>query len=296
MSGRINKVFWILMVAAIGLTSCWKDNDDNGDTRTFKPGQGIVSYSGYQPLSSKPIKLHYYIPASGNMADMRILFVFPGTNRNADDYLVPWKSIADRKKMMVFSLEFPANTYTVAQYIEGGMFSGTTLLPESSWTFSMIEPLFEYIKSETGNTRSGYDMFGHSAGAQFVHRFMTFKPDNKVDRAVSANAGWYTVLDFNIDYPYGLKGSPATEAGLVKFFAKKFYLELGTADTDPNDPSLNTTPGAMAQGATRYARGLNYWNVALAAKGNHTFNWEKKEIQGVGHDYARMIAAAGEFL
>lgn len=291
----INKFIWILAVAAFGLTGCW-DDDDDGNNGIFGPGQGIVSYSGYRPLSNKPIKVYYYIPPSGNMANMGILFVFPGTNRNADDYLIPWISIADNKKIMVFSLEFPSSTYTVSQYIEGGMFSGTTLLPESSWTFSMIEPLFDYVKQQTGNTRGGYDIFGHSAGAQFVHRYMTFVPSNRVNKAIAANAGWYTVLDFDIDYPYGLKNSPATQAGLVKFFAKDFYLELGTADTDPNDPNLNTTPGAMAQGANRYARGLNYWDVAERAKGNHTFNWELKPVEGVGHEYREMIKAAGKLL
>lgn len=287
---------WSLALCLLGLTACWGDGGGDENQGVFRAGRGIVSYSGYPPLSNKPIRIHYYIPPSGNMADMGVLFVFPGTNRNADDYLTPWTGIADNKKIMVFSLEFPSATYSVSEYIEGGMFSGNTLLPESSWTFSLIEPLFDYVKQQTGNTRSSYDIFGHSAGAQFVHRYMTFKPDNRVGKAIAANAGWYTVPDFDIDYPYGLKGSPATEAGLRKFFAKSFYLALGTADTDPNDPNLNKTPGAMAQGDNRYARGLNYWNVAERAKGNAAFDWRLERVEGVGHEYRRMIAAAGQWL
>ena len=38
-------------------------------------------------------------------------------------------------------------------------------------------------------------MFGHSAGGQFVHRFVQFKPNSRVNYAISANAGWYTVPD-----------------------------------------------------------------------------------------------------
>lgn len=125
---------------------------------------------------------------------------------------------------------------------------------------------------------------------------MSFKPDNRVRRAIAANAGWYTVPDFDIAYPYGLKDSPATKEGLTRFFAKKFYLALGTADTNPDDSNLNKTPGAMAQGAYRYARGLHYWEAAERAKGGAAFNWEKVPVQGVGHEYKKMIAAAGQLL
>lgn len=289
---RINKLVWIGTLAVLGLVGCWKEDDGGSETGLFKSGRGIIPYAGYAPLNDKPINIHYYIPASGNAAEMSILLVFPGTNRNADDYLTPWIAVADRKKMMVFSLEFPAATYSASQYIEGGMFSGAALLPESAWTFSMIEPLFEYIKEQTGSRRTGYDIFGHSAGAQFVHRYMTFKPDNRVDRAIAANAGWYTLPDFTVEYPYGLKNSPATEAGLRRFFAKKFFLQLGTSDTDTDDSNLNKTPGAMEQGAYRYARGLYYWEAAEQAKGSAPFNWEKVLVPNVGHEYRKMIAAA----
>lgn len=297
MTFRITFAALALTVSA-ALAGCWKDNEEgnHGNTDTFLPGQGIVSFTGYEPLSDRPIHIHYYIPSGYDMSAMRILFVLPGTNRNADDYLIPWIDIARSKGIMVFSLEFPSAHYTETQYTQGGMFSGGTLLPESQWTFSIMEPLFDHIKRGTGSTRGGYDLFGHSAGAQFVHRFMTFKPSNSIDRGVSANAGWYTVPDFTIAFPYGLKDSPATQAGLTAFFAKRFYLHLGTADTDPNDPNLNTSAGAMAQGAYRYARGLHYWDKAQAVKGSNPFNWTKQEAVGVAHEYRRMITSAAQFL
>ena len=66
--------------------------------------------------------------------------------------------------------------------------------------------VFENIKTNLNYLGNSYNMFGHSAGAQFVHRFIQFKPLSRVDKAVSANAGWYTLPDTTIDFPYGLKG------------------------------------------------------------------------------------------
>ena len=51
-------------------------------------------------------------------------------------------------------------------------------------------------------------MFGHSAGAQFVHRFVMFAPGPNLRTAISANAGWYTTLEENVAFPYGLKDAP----------------------------------------------------------------------------------------
>jgi hypothetical protein len=45
-------------------------------------------------------------------------------------------------------------------------------------------------------------MFGHSAGAQFVTRFVTFMPQHR-PIAVAANAGWYTTLDDLVEFPTG---------------------------------------------------------------------------------------------
>jgi hypothetical protein len=52
---------------------------------------------------------------------------------------------------------------------------------------------------------AGYDMYGHSAGAQFVHRYLQFYDSPKVKKAVAANAGWYTFPNEAINYPYGIK-------------------------------------------------------------------------------------------
>ena len=45
---------------------------------------------------------------------------------------------------------------------------------------------FVTVKAATGNRSERYHLYGHSAGAQFVHRFLYFMPDARVAKAVAA--------------------------------------------------------------------------------------------------------------
>ena len=89
-------------------SSCRKPNHNNISSNNennnpldslyfFDSDSGIFDYAFYSPLSNKPFKVHYYIPNNVNRTTAPILFVFPGANRNADDYLNTWISIADIK-------------------------------------------------------------------------------------------------------------------------------------------------------------------------------------------------------
>ena len=62
---------------------------------------GVIEYTNYEPLSNKPFNIHYYIPSTINQTTAPILFIFPGTDRNADDYLETWITLADQKGVMV---------------------------------------------------------------------------------------------------------------------------------------------------------------------------------------------------
>lgn len=289
----------ILITYTILVASCFKDDkpESLGETSTFLPGDGIVTYSGYAPLADRPIRVHFHIPVDGDMKKMPVLFVFPGLERNANDYLGAWRTEATNRNVMVFVFEFPSDTYSTEQYIEGGMFQGSTLQDRSKWTFSIVEAVFDAVRKDTGSSRSKYDMWGHSAGAQFVHRYVTFMPDARIDRAVSANAGWYTVPDVDIAYPYGLKNTDAaTPSRQESLFARKLIVHLGTADTDRS--GLNTSAGAEAQGANRYKRGTYYYAEAkrISTKGGYTLNWTKYEVTGVAHEFAKMATAGAKIL
>lgn len=289
----------ILAVWSLLAMSCFNDDkpESSGETSGFLPGYGIVTYTGYAPLADRPVRIHYYIPVDGDMKKMPVLFVFAGLERNADDYLAAWRAEASNRGFMVFAFEFPEKSYSTSQYIEGGMFQGSSLLDRSEWTFSIVEAVFDAIRRDTGSLRNTYDMWGHSAGAQFVHRYVTFMPDARIDRAVCANAGWYTLPDVNIAYPYGLKNTDAaTPSRLASLFARKLIVHLGTADA--NRSGLNTSAGAERQGSNRYQRGRYYFAEAtrICSKGNYSLNWDQYEVAGVAHEFARMAVAGAQIL
>lgn len=288
-----------LLLLFLLLSGSWIEKAMGKSPEYFTGVHGVVIYTGYAPLAAKPIKVYYNIPAGGKRATMPILFVMSGVNRNAEDYLKAWVSASNAKGFMVFAPEFSSTYYPgSANYNQGGIYSGSTLRPEAEWTFSLIEPLFDFIVADLGGSQQRYDMWGHSAGGQFVHRYVLFKPEARLNRAVAGNPGWYTLPDFAVTYPYGLESSPATPASLEHAFAQTLVVQLGTADIDENDPNLEHNASVDAQGLTRYARGKYFWSVATAMsnKMGSPFNWQMREVAGVAHDYKKMAAAAAKFM
>ena len=80
---------------------------------------------------------------------------------------------------------FPSELYNY-----GGVTRGAKQI---SWAFTSIEYIFDVLLV-AGLKKNGYSLFGHSAGAQFAHRFVLFSPvGSRCLQVVSANAGWYTM-------------------------------------------------------------------------------------------------------
>jgi hypothetical protein len=130
-----------------------------------------------------------------------------------------------------------------------------------------MDRLYDAVRASLGGRQRGYYLFGHSAGAQFVHRLLTFVPKARVQGAVAANAGWYTLPSRSGHVPYGLGGTKLRLEDLKPFFAAPFVVLLGERDTTTADTDdlVRGTPEARAQGATRLARGRFYFAAAQKA-------------------------------
>ena len=254
---------------------------------------GSFVYTPTGPLSSKPVTVYYRIPA-GDVTTMPILFSFHGDDRDASNYRDYWTSMANTNGFMVFAPEFKETDYPGADgyqmgnvYDNGDSPSSGTLNPTDEWTFSIIDPLFEAIKTEVLGTQLTFKAWGHSGGAQFLQRFNLFMPNSKLDLSVCSNSGWYTVPDISVNFPYGINNSTLSNTSLAIPFTKRLIVHLGLNDTDPNSSGLrhNTTVDNQ-QGLNRLDRGRYFFNKAQTISNtlNYTYNWQRQEVAGVGHD------------
>ena len=230
-----------------------------------------------------------------------IVFVMHGASRDLPRYFDDWSKQADIHGFIAVVPEFTAADFKgSARYNLGHVFDPDTgeRRDETEWTFSAIEPLFDQIAEWADGQQQTYMLFGHSAGSQFVHRFLYYVRDARVSKTILANAGWYTMPDFGVDFPYGLSGSGVGTDVLAGYFGRDVTVLLGDADIDTNDEDLRRTPEAELQGPHRLARGRTFFRVAKAkAKAlGVDFNWRIRVVPGAEHSNAQMTPAAAELL
>ena len=250
-------------------------------------GEGKFTYKNYPPFSDRPVDVHYYIPASGDVRRMPIVFVFEGADRGYTYLLKTWKQEAEKHKFMVFIPHFDLERFPLSDYQEVGVMDDKdhTIRPAEKRTPALVDKIFEYVRQSSGSERKGYMIYGHSAGGQFVQRFMLFYDSPYVEKAVIGSPGWYTFPDASQNFPYGVRNIPyVTPETIRKYLAKPIILQLATGDTI-RESYLRKTPEAEAQGRNRYERGNQFYRYLhrIAAEHNWPCNWQKIEEQGIGH-------------
>lgn len=229
-----------------------------------------------------------------------VVFVMHGVNRDADRYRDEWAALARKHGFIAVVPQFGKADFPGSRGYNTGYFveADGTPRPRSQWSFAAIEPLFDDVRRRFGTDVPSYAIYGHSAGAQFVHRYVLFMPEARLARAVAANAGWYTMPDPATGFPYGLAASPVDQAGLKLALGKPLTVLLGTADTDRNDEDLRKTPEADAQGPHRFARGQAFYarGKAAASDMGTPFGWRLVTVPGIGHSNAGMAQAAARVI
>ncbi len=268
----------------------------------FTTGTGSVTYTCKKaPFKGRIVEVYYHIP-EGDIAKMPVQFVMHGDNRNGDKYRDAWVAKSDQYGFIVITPNFAKNIFGDEEYHRGNVMSvDGSQNPKDSLVYNVIDDIFDYFLAHSKSKARTFNIYGHSAGGQFVHRFLTFRGGQRIGKAVSANAGWYTIPTESIKFPYGI-GDPSGKKSGYTIDKKSFYgapltILLGTADT-LRTANLNQSKRADAQGRTRLARGLNYyqWCKDDAASLGYQFNWEVKFVEGVGHSNKKMGPAAADII
>jgi len=275
-----------------------------GEINSATRGLGFFDYNGYAPFQDKQIRVYFYIPEHVTNTS-EILFVFHGNGRNAKAYRNAMIDKADQYNFIVIAPRFTSEDFPGGdKYILGNVFvdgdnpSEDTLNNEDDWTFSVIEPLFDYVTGTLENLNETYKAFGHSAGGQFAHRFLFFKPNARIEEMVCSAPGWYTVIDQETSFPYGFKNSPLVGVGLSNLFFKKLNIIVGENDNDPNASNLRRNAVVDQQGLNRLDRADYFYTTAqnLATDNNYMFNWNYETIPNVGHEYVKTSKKAADIL
>lgn len=274
-------------------------------------GSGKFSVTGAAGYAEKEILVHYHVPKSINV-NSRVLIVVPGAGRNGDSYRDSWIKASEKFNVVILSPSYSEEKYPgFWNYNIGGMLSDVKaskakgvesfkiVKNPKEWIYNDFDEIFEAAKARFNLTTGKYDMFGHSAGGQVLHRLALFDVENKANVIIAANSGWYTVPDDDQTFPYGVGDLGFTNDFYRSAFGKKLVVFLGEKD-DENERRGDLTRSVEIdrQGTHRLARGKNFFNNAqrFARNMGAKLNWSIEIIAGVGHDKNLMGEAAAEYL
>ena len=293
------------------------------ETPKLQPGSGVFFLPGGKGQPENVLSVYYHLPASFSETSP-ILIVIPGAGRNGDSYRDAWVKAAEKYGVLILSPMYPEQTYDFAAYHMGGVIeqlnirqvvspiagtnqvqlteetlSFTLQTDREQWIFSDFDRIFATVIRTLNSQQTHYDIFGHSAGGQILHRLALFYPQSKADRIIAANSGFYTLPNLNASLPFGIKETPISQASLTQSFQKKLVLMVGELDNaEETGGTLLRSPSADQQGLHRLSRGHYFFEFAkgVAKEMNGPFNWEKEIVPGVGHNQRKMAEHAAKYL
>ncbi|VXB05379.1 conserved hypothetical protein [Flavobacterium sp. 9AF] len=304
---RIN-YYIFCVICSFFLISCNNDEVNEENSIPFESelqsGSGVINYAYNTNSFNKNLAVYYHIPQNLTSSTPMVI-IFHGTERNAIDYRNTIVNQCEQYGFIAIVPEFSEQNFPGGDgynlgnvYVDGDNPSINTLNPENEWTFSILEPLFDFFKNKTSNTSTSYHIYGHSAGGQFAHRFLMFKPNARVNKSVVSAGGWYTVPNTNVNFPYGISQSVLETMSMPAFLNKKIFVQVGINDDDPNAAGLRHNSFADAQGLHRKERATYYYNFCqqYATTNNLSFNWSFHLVPNADHDYVKASINAAYLL
>ena len=232
----------------------------------------------------------------------RLVVVMHGRKRNAEEYRDQWLQASQDLNLFVIVPEFSEEKFPEVWGFNYGNIKTKNLdsIRKDSHSFSAIEPLAVDALKRFKLKSDHWGIYGHGAGAHFVHRYVLHHPQATHTLAIAANLGWYLSMT-DQEWPFGLTNSNIDNAKLKQAFGKYFLLMLGRADisTKPNTPYVSKHWDIInLQGEHRLARGRNFFKSAVAKSKevNQFFKWGMVEVPTTkGHSNTeQMVPYAAE--
>ena len=266
-------------------------------------GSALAEATSYKfsTWAGPELPIFFASPSKINKAT-RLVVVMHGRKRNAEEYRDQWKKAAEDLNLLVIVPEFSEKNFPQVWGFNYGNIKtkDLTAIPENLQAFSAIEPMAQEALKKFKLKSKHWGIYGHGAGAHFVHRYILHRPAASYTLAIAANLGWYLSMTDQA-WPFGLKDSGIDDAQLKQAFSKYFLLMLGKADTStkPNTPYVADHWDIInLQGEHRLARGRNFFKSAIAKSKevNQFFKWGMVEVPTTkGHSNTeQMVPFAAE--
>ena len=228
----------------------------------FSQDKGVYQYQ----IQSTAADLNIFYSAPKTVNDQtRLVLVMHGRKRNGEEYRNQWIDKANELNLLVIVPEYPEKDFPgVFGFNYGNTFDANGI-PTNRSLFNDIQSLVSDAMKKFKLTSSRWGIYGHGAGAHFVHRLVLHKPDLDYTLAIAANLGWYLTPHSN-EWPFGLKNSGITDEDLKKAYNKYFLLLLGKSDlsTKPNTAYVASIfDKVSSQGMHRLERGRNFFKDTI---------------------------------
>ena len=266
--------------------------------KTLLESNGINAYPfKFEGQPGREIILHTY-KSAGYTPGKDVVFVQHGMLRNGDEYRDFWIPAADRHDLLIVAPTFPNEGFKGSENYNDGMVrdvDGKTTSSES-WIYRVPALIAEALVEAGVIAEGRARIFGHSAGAQFLHRMVSLLGFGPFVSVAAGNAGWYSLPTLNTPFPAGLAGTGLDEAGLRRLLESRLHIMAGLNDCEATADNLPSQPEAMAQGPGRLQRARYYFATARAAAETLGcgLGWQFTEVPHVAHDGRAMsVAAAG---
>ena len=281
-------IFAAIVISCDPTGSSFSPNPEPVIPAEISIGSGMFIFS----YNNMDIEVFYHVPPS-YAASSRVVFALHGGSRDAEGVRNNMIQKSIDYNFILIAPKFSSSNFSLGDgynlgnvYVDGDNPSTDTLNDENEWSFSIIEPLFDSVKSSLSIESEKYNLFGFSAGAQFVHRFIQFMPDARFNRVVAGAAGWYTVPNNSIPFPYGYQNSILISTNLNDLLSSDLHIQVGALDNNPNSAGLRHNEYADAQGLNRVTRAVHFFESGqnIADSNNYNFNWSLHIIQGAGHN------------
>ena len=260
-------------------------------------GIGSFTFNSYANFQDKPVDCYYFIPESAT-DQTPVLFLIHGNSRNAESLILSLRDEASASNVILLAPEFNTQYYNFNAFGLCNVFqdgeNASGLNDYTDWSFNLLDPIFYNFRSLIESNQSEYDLFGFSAGAQFVHRMTLLDSTSHARNFISASAGWYTLPDATVNFPYGIKNIHGSQTQrqeqLFRSFSRKHFILIGSEDNDPNASGLRQTQEADAQGLNRYDRAHFFLGrgISISGQSQIPFSWSLEVVPQVGHSGKEM--------